>query len=218
MENKTKIILIRHGQSLGNATKTILGHTDLDLSELGYRQAEVTSNELKNEKIDQIWSSDLKRAYNTAIFHAKLRNLEVRTSRNLREVYLGAWEGQTIDSIIGKWGREAVEVDWLGNFGTFSFPEGEKIMDAGRRFYNEVYRIACENSGKTVLIAAHAAVIRAFWSIISGISPDDIALKIPFATNASYSICYLENDQIIPFEYSIDKHLSEVGITKVKLI
>ncbi len=218
METKTKIILIRHGQSVGNATKTILGHTDLDLSELGYKQAEVTANELKNEKIDLIYSSDLKRAYNTALFHANLRNLEVKTSQNLREVYLGAWEGQTIDSIIAKWGRKAVEVDWLSNFGIFSFPEGEKIMDAGRRFYNEVYKIASENPGNTILIASHAAVIRAFWSIISDIAPEDIAMKLPFASNASYSICYLENDKIIPFEYSIDKHLSEVGITKVKLI
>ena len=218
MENKTKIILIRHGQSVGNATKTILGHTDLDLSELGYRQAEVTANELKNEKIDLIYSSDLKRAYNTAEFNAKMRNMQVITSEKLREVYLGAWEGQTINNVIAKWGREAIEVDWLGNFGLFTFPEGEKIMDAGKRFYDEVYRISKENQGKTILIAAHAAVIRAFWSIIAGIAPENIADELPFPTNASYSICYLENDKITPFKYSIDEHLSEVGITKVKLI
>lgn len=218
MENKTKIILVRHGQSIGNATKTILGHTDLDLSELGYKQAEVTANELKNEKIDLIFSSDLKRAYNTALFHAKMRDLEVIASKNLREVYLGAWEGQTINNIIEKWGREAVENDWLGNFGTFTFPEGEKILAAGRRFYDEVYRISAENQGKTILIASHAAVIRAFWSIITNIAPEDIVEKLPFPTNASYSICYLENDKILPFEYSIDEHLSEVGITKVNLI
>jgi broad specificity phosphatase PhoE len=173
---------------------------------------------LKNEKIDLIFSSDLKRAYNTALFHAKMRDLEVITSKNLREVYLGAWEGQTINNIIEKWGREAVEIDWLGNFGTFKFPEGEKILAAGRRFYDEVYRISAENQGKTILISSHAAVIRAFWSIISNIAPEDIVEKLPFPTNASYSICYLENDKILPFEYSIDEHLSEVGITKVNLI
>ena len=218
MNNRTKIIIVRHGQSLGNATKTILGHTDLDLSDLGYKQAEVTANQLKNEKIDLIYSSDLKRAYNTAYFHAKMRDLEVITSKNLREVYLGAWEGQTIDNIIAKWGREAVERDWLGNFGCFTFPAGEAIMDAGRRFFDEIYRISSENAGKTVLVAAHAAVIRAFWSIISDIAPEDIVEKLPFASNASYSICYYENGKIIPSEYSIDEHLSEVGITKVKLI
>lgn len=218
MNNVTKIIIVRHGQSLGNATKTILGHTDLDLSDLGYKQAEVTAKHLKNEKIDHIYSSDLKRAYNTAIFHAKIRNLNVKTNKKLREVYLGAWEGQTIDRIIEKWGRESVEKDWLGNFGCFTFPDGEKIMDAGQRFHDEIYRLSNENKGKTILIAAHAAVIRAFWAIISDIAPEDIVNVLPFPSNASYSICYLKNDKIIPSEYSIDDHLSEVGITKVKLI
>ena len=218
MDNRTKIIIVRHGQSIGNATKTVLGHTDLDLSELGYKQAEVTANELKNEKIDLIVSSDLKRAYNTALSHAKLHNLEVIPNKMLREVYLGAWEGQKTADIMEKWGREAIEKDWLGNFGCFTFPEGESIMDAGRRFYNEIYMISAENEGKTILVATHAAVLRAFWSIISDIAPQDIVEKLPFASNASYSICYYENGKIIPSKYSIDDHLSVVGITKVKLI
>ena len=218
MNNITKIIIVRHGQSLGNATKTILGHTDLDLSELGYKQAEITAKELKNEKINLIYSSDLKRAYNTAVFHAKMRNLDIITSEKLREVYLGAWEGQTIDSIITKWGRGAVENDWLGNFGCFTFPDGEGIMAAGQRFFDEIYRISHENKGNTILVTTHAAVIRAFWSIISDIAPEDIVDALPFPSNASYSICYLKNDKIVPSEYSVDEHLSEIGITKVKLI
>ena len=218
MDNITKIISVRHGQSIGNATKTILGHTDLDLSDLGYKQAEATAEALKNEKIDQIYSSDLKRAYNTAIFHAKMRNLDVITSENLREVYLGAWEGKTISSIIENWGREAVEKDWLGNFGCFTFPDGEAIMSAGNRFYREVLKIAEENKGKTILIATHAAVIRAFWAIISNISPEMIVDNLPFATNASYSICLYQNEKIQPLKYSVDDHLMNVGITKVNLI
>lgn len=215
---KTKIILIRHGQSIGNATRTILGHTDLDLSELGYKQAEATANCLKDEKIDQIYSSDLKRAYNTAAPHAKIRGLEVKTNKNLREMYVGAWEGRTVQEIIEKWGRGVFENDWGANFGTFTFPDGESITDGGRRFYNEILRISAKNKGKTILVVAHAAVIRSFWAIISGIAPEDIASKIPFATNASYSICFYDDGQIIPFEYSIDEHLSKVGITKVNLI
>ena len=218
MEKRTKIIIVRHGQSIGNATKTVLGHTDLDLSELGYKQAEVTANELKNEKIDLIVSSDLKRAYNTALSHAKLHNLEILTDKMLREVYIGAWEGQKTAVIMEKWGRDAIEKDWLGNFGCFTFPEGEAIMDAGRRFYDAICRISAENEGKTILITTHAAVLRSFWSIISGIAPEDIAEKLPFASNASYSVCYYENGKISPSKYSIDEHLSEVGITKVKLI
>ena len=59
---KTKIYIIRHGHSLGNLTRTFLGHVDLDLSDLGYKQADCTADALKNEKIDIIYSSDLSRA------------------------------------------------------------------------------------------------------------------------------------------------------------
>ena len=218
MKNRTKLIIIRHGQSLGNATRTFLGHTDLDLSEHGYKQAEVTADFLKNEKIDLIYSSDLKRAYNTAVPHAKLRNMNIISSTNLRELYVGEWEGMRIEDIIAKWGREVYENDWFGNFGTFCFPSGESIKEGGERFYKEVLRIASENQGKTILLTAHAAVIRAFWGIISDIPWEFLAEKLPFASNASFSVAYYENDTIIPDIYSYDEHLSEVGITKVKLV
>lgn len=218
MNKKTKIILIRHGQSIGNMTKTFLGQTDLDLSELGYKQAAVTAEHLKNENIDKIYSSDLLRAYNTAVPHAELRNLQIIKSKKLREAYAGEWEGMLIDDIIEKWGSEFFTNCWKNNFGSFVFPGGEAVKDAGERFFNEIMEICRENKGKTLLITAHAAVIRAFWGIISNVPFDKLADSISFTTNASYSICYFENDKIIPFSYSNDEHLADVGITKVNLI
>ncbi len=214
----TKIILVRHGQSIGNLTRTFLGHTDLDLSELGYKQAEATANHLKSEKIDKIYSSDLKRAYNTALFHAKLRNLEVISSEKLREAYAGDWENNNVDYLIEHWGRELFEKQWKASFGTFTFPGGENVRAAGERFYEEIVRICNDNPDKTILVAAHAAVIRSFCGIISGISFDRLADEIAFPTNASYSILSFENGNFTPLEYSNDAHLSEVGVTKVNLI
>ncbi len=215
---ETKIFIIRHGQSIGNMTKTFLGHTDLDLSEMGYKQAEATAKHLFNEKIDIIYSSDLKRAYNTALPHAKIRNIGIITSKKLRETQVGEWENLLVDEIIGKWGSDYFINNWKNGFGTFTFPSGESIIDAGKRFFDEILRICNENKGKTILISSHAAVIRSFWGIISGIAPDELSEKVPFATNASYSICYYENGIISPSEYSNDAHLNDVGITKVNLI
>ena len=144
--------------------------------------------------------------------------MDVITSEKLREVYIGAWEGLYVDDIIAKWGREAFEIDWHGHFGTFTFPEGEAISDAGYRFYNEIKRISSENIGKTILITAHAAVIRAFWAVICHISWENVVDEIPFASNASYSICYYKNGEVYPDSYSNDSHLAKVGITKVKLL
>ena len=50
----TKIYFIRHGESIGNAQQRFLGHTDLDLTELGYKQAEATAEFLSDVKIDKI--------------------------------------------------------------------------------------------------------------------------------------------------------------------
>lgn len=210
--------MIRHGQSIGNLTKTFLGHCDLDLSDLGYKQAECTANRLKNDKIDIIYSSDLSRAYNTALPNAKIRNIDVIPSKSFREVYVGEWENMKMDDIIAKWGREEYYINWVEGFSTFKFPSGESVFDAGRRFYNEVRCICDNNPGKTILISSHAAIIRSFWALISH-EPFDVACKnITFPSNASFSICEYENGVFNQKEYSIDDHLNDIGITKVNLI
>ena len=211
---KTTIYIVRHGESLGNATKTMLGHTNLDLSEHGYKQAEATCKHLASVHFDKIYSSDLLRAFNTAKPHADLRGLEVIPKVGLRELNVGAWEGKHVSEIIQNYG-DMFEVHWHGGFGTFTFPDGEAVMGAAQRFYNAVLKIAREDMGKTVLIGAHAGVIRGFWSIISGVAPEDIVEKIDWPTNASYSICEFDGEKLIPLEYSNDEHLAEIGITRV---
>ena len=198
---KTKIFLVRHGESLGNAARVYLGHTDLDLSEEGYRQAEITAMRLRDEKIDAIYSSDLKRAYNTALPHAKMRGLAVITSRNLRELNIGDWEGRRIEVLIREHHEDFV-VGWQENFGTFTIPGGENVLSGGMRFYNEVLKIARENPDKTLLVASHAAVIRCFWCIINGICPEDMAKAFPFPKNASYSTVIYDGERLLPLEYS----------------
>ncbi len=211
----TKMILVRHGESLGNAVRRLLGHTDLDLSPLGYNQAAATAEALKNEKIDAIYSSDLLRAMNTAKPHAELHGLSVNPDKELREIYLGEWEGMNAVDVIEKYGQ-MYEVDWLLGFGTFRFPGGESTAEAGARFYNETERLAKENDGKTVLITAHAAVIRAFFARVFEIPAAEIVEKLPFPTNASYSEIFYDptTEKFTPGRYSVDDHLSAVGITK----
>lgn len=212
MESKTKIFLVRHGQSIGNARHLILGHTDMDLSPLGYLQAKATADRLATEKIDAVYSSDLLRAKNTAVPHAELRGLEVTTSRQLREIFVGDWENLTVDEVKEKYG-DMYDVAWTLGFGTFVMPGGESTVEAGERFYNELSRIAELEYGRTVLVAAHAAVIRAFWAKIMNIKPCDVAAALPFPTNASYSVLEYSCGKFSPVEYSCDEHLSSVGVT-----
>ncbi len=211
---KTKLIFVRHGESLGNAVRVMLGHTDLDLSEKGYMQAAATAEALAGEKIDSVYSSDLLRAMNTARPHADLRGIAVVPSRELREVDIGEWEGRSVVEIIESYG-EVFERDWHRGFGTFTFPGGESVIAAGERFCYEVVRIAERHAGSTVLIAAHAAVIRSFWARATGIAPERIVGTLDFPSNASYSVMEYESGAFAPVSYSNDAHLSGIGITKV---
>ena len=211
---KTTIYIVRHGQSLGNAKSCFLGHTDLDLSELGYAQANMTAEELSSVHFDKIYSSDLIRAYNTAVPNAKIRNMEIIPNANLREIYVGEWEGMHADDIKSKYG-DMFTLGWRAGYGTFTPPGGEPVLEAGRRFYNEVLRIAEENMGKTVLITSHASVIRTFYALTLGVKPENIAEEVPFPSNASYSIFEYKNKKFTTISYSNDKHMGEF-VTYIK--
>lgn len=211
---KTKIILVRHGQSQGNAKRVLLGHTDLDLTELGFEQAALTAEALRDEKIDAVYSSDLKRAMSTARAHAVLRGLTVNPDVNLREVMLGDWEKHSVEEIMEKYGESVYMDDWLGNFGTFKFPNGDRVMDRAKIFFDEVKRLSSENPGKTLLIAAHAAVIRGFFGLVRGLSDQEVSTKTAFPSNASYSVVYYEDGNFTEDSFSVDSHLEGLGITK----
>lgn len=87
-----KIFLIRHGESEANAKGIDQGQKiDTGLSEKGKEQARKIAERLKNEKIETIYSSDLKRAKETAKKIAKFHNLEVIQDKRLREYDFGDW-------------------------------------------------------------------------------------------------------------------------------
>lgn len=209
-KKNTKIILIRHGESLGNLNHIMLGHTDIDLAPRGYLQAEACAKYLQDVQIDAIYSSDLIRAYHTAEPHAKMRGLPITTSRELRECYVGDWENVPIEKIVEEQ-YDLFYKGWRDTFGTFQIPGGESVPHAAQRFYDEVMRIAKDNIGKTVLIAAHAAVIRAFWGKVTKTPPEKLAKTYLYPTNASCSFLYYDGEDLVPLEYSVDEHLSEIG-------
>ena len=209
----TKFYIIRHGESLGNYKSIFLGHTDWDITELGYKQADMTAEALKDVHFDAIYSSDLIRAYNTAVPHAKLRDMTINKSCELREIYAGEWDGKSKDEIINGWG-ELFTRDWRECFGTFTIPGGESVLGAGNRFEKTLRSIAEANEGLTVLIVSHAAVIRSFYSKISGFKPEEYAEKLWFPSNASYSLVEYENGNFKPIFYSEDKHMGDF-VTKI---
>lgn len=93
----TKLYLVRHGQSGGNAEGRFGGHSPTPLSELGLQQAEITARALAKENINAIYTSDLFRAVQTAEPLAKILDLPIIKTSAFRERNVGVLEGLTFD-------------------------------------------------------------------------------------------------------------------------
>ena len=93
----THVILIRHGQSQGNAEGRFGGHTDTPLSPKGRKQAKATAKALASEKFSAIYSSDLPRAIETATPLANLTGATLITTDAFRERSVGVMEGLTFE-------------------------------------------------------------------------------------------------------------------------
>lgn len=97
MSLTTHVVIIRHGQSQGNAEGRFGGHTDTPLSSRGRGQAEATAKALASEKFDAIYSSDLPRAIETATPLARLTGARLEITDALRERSVGVMEGLTFE-------------------------------------------------------------------------------------------------------------------------
>src|SRR6266513_2247293 len=97
MSSPTRLYLIRHGQSAGNAEGRFGGHGPTPLSDLGREQAEKRAKVLAKERITVIYSSDLLRAIQTAEALGNMLKLPVHSSPEFRERHVGVLEGLTFD-------------------------------------------------------------------------------------------------------------------------
>ncbi len=201
------LYFIRHGQSLGNVAKTFLGHTDLDLSELGYRQAKCTANFLLQKKIDTVYSSDLLRSYNTCSEYLKLVNKSATKSQKLREIFAGDWENNSFDDLQAKF--NTTYNIWLNDIGNAHPDNGESVKDLTERVIKCITEISEENDGKSVAIFTHATVIRAFFNFAAGNNIDNMK-NLRWASNASVSIAEFNNGTFKVIDYSIDGFLSDL--------
>ncbi len=178
-----KILVVRHGFSQSNLDGTFTGHLDAPLTDLGLKQGKLVSEYIyKNYKIDAIYSSDLTRAVSTIKPLADKLNMPIKTSKNLREIYGGVWEGKTIAKIKELYGDDYSK--WHSYAEDMRATGGESMAEVMQRAKNALYEIAKENDGKTVVVATHGGLIKGLQGELMGISIK--ALKdVEFLCNAS---------------------------------
>ncbi|MGD9667173.1 MAG: histidine phosphatase family protein [Synergistaceae bacterium] len=159
---KQKIYLIRHAKpDLPHNGKLYYGSTDYPLSEDGIMMARSLSKDLKDLEVNAVFSSDLKRARDTAEIALAGRFFEIRQVRGLREIHLGEWEGRSFDEVRSTWNdiyeKRGISFDSVGP------PGGESFKDLQKRTVPAFEDILSGNPSGNILVFAHGGVI---WSLM----------------------------------------------------
>jgi probable phosphoglycerate mutase len=155
--NSTHILLVRHGQSEGNAERRFGGHTATPLSSRGRRQAQATAEALASEPLTAIYSSDLARAMQTAAPLAKLSGLRVEASEALRERSVGVMEGLTFEDAAQKHPEQYAAL--LRRDFEHVLTGGESYRQLLDRAWQKLDEIIKQHHGGTVVVFSHTGTI-----------------------------------------------------------
>jgi probable phosphoglycerate mutase len=180
-----RLILVRHGQTDANLHRVLQGQSDGALNATGLQQAEALARHLKDFPIDQIISSPLIRARDTAAAIARYHNLQVSTEDLLRE-----WNCGQLDGVPAEVFRKKLQ-ESDGPLSLFRPEGGETLLEVRQRAAEFLGRLTANDQSQTVLVCTHGDFMRALMSVLRQIDMEQ-ASEIYFE-NASYSILELEN-------------------------
>ncbi len=155
----TKIILVRHGETVWNKELKYQGHTDTALSDEGLRQAHLVAARLARENIAAVYASDLSRAVITAETIAARHGLPVTSLAALREIQFGDWEGLTYEGISANWPEEYSQL--YTRTDEVRIPGGETFRELKERAAGAVAGLVARHPGETVAVVSHGGTIRA---------------------------------------------------------
>lgn len=153
----TKLFLIRHGQSAGNAEGRFGGHGPTPLSPLGEQQAELTARQLAGEGVTAIYSSDLLRAVMTAEPLSKLTGVPVIATPAFRERNVGVLEGLTFDESKNNFPRDYYAL--VNRNVHHVITNGESYRHLLRRSTAQLWKVLREHQGERIAIFSHTGAI-----------------------------------------------------------
>ncbi len=205
----TDLLLVRHGASEAYLDGTLFplvdGHGDPPLSAEGKEQAELVCARLAAVGIDAIYVSNLRRTAQTAAPLAGRLGMEARVEADLREVYLGEWEGGILRKMVAEGHpislRMAAEERWD------VIPGAEPAARLAGRVRSAIERLAAAHPGQRVAAFTHGGVIGQALALASGSRP----FAFLGAENASISRIVVTGDRWIVRGFNDTAHLDGVS-------
>ena len=166
----SRLLLVRHGISEFNSTRRFAGYSDVEMNAAGYEQVEKLRDRLASEKIDAVYSSDLKRAVATAEVICSGYQVDIVACPELREMNYGDAEGLTFQEINRRYPEMAKSII---NFNLqLEFPGGESFEGFIERTIKFLDRLNAHAPSATILVAAHSGPLRVLVCSLLGIDQD----------------------------------------------
>lgn len=180
-----RLVLVRHGQTDANLNHMLQGQSDGELNVTGIQQVQELGRHLKGFRIDQVITSTMRRAHDTAAAIAQYHHLPVMTNPLIVE-----WNCGVLDGVPAEVFRKKLQES---NVLLSSFrPEGgETLLEVQQRAAAFLSDVIANYQDQTVLVCSHGDFMRTLMSLLLQISIEE-ASGIYF-DNASYSILELED-------------------------
>jgi probable phosphoglycerate mutase len=157
MEEATRLIAVRHGETAWNVDTRIQGQLDIGLNATGLWQAQRAGQALADERIGAIYASDLSRAWQTAEEIAKPHGLTVQAEPGLRERAFGRFEGMSFAEIEAMLPEDARR--WRERDPEFEPEGGESLLVFRDRVTRVAAELAARHPGELVTLVAHGGVM-----------------------------------------------------------
>ncbi|MBX9610430.1 MAG: histidine phosphatase family protein [Burkholderiales bacterium] len=162
----TRIIAIRHGETAWNVDTRIQGQLDIPLNDTGRWQAHRLALALAGEPIAAVYSSDLLRAWDTALSVADAVGQPVVTDEGLRERGFGEFQGRTYAEIEALWPEEALR--WRKRDPHFAPPGGESLVALRERVTRTAHALAARHAGEQIVMVGHGGVMDVLYRVATG--------------------------------------------------
>lgn len=189
----TRIYVIRHAQAEGNLYRISQGQSNSGITERGWKQIEELQKRFEETHIDAVYSSDLYRTCATAGAIYLPKKLPLHKRKDLREIYVGDWEGMTWGDIARKYPEKMKNFSkHLDKWHVDGAETPEQVRD---RVVAAVREIAAENAGKTVAVFSHGCAIRILLGTLEGMSIAELG-QAPCGDNTAVSLIEADGDAL----------------------
>ena len=203
-KNSTRIYLVRHGETEFNRLGVFRGRFDVDLNDVGLRQARETGDALVGEGIEIILTSPLKRAAMTARTISDALEVGYEVDEAFNNINLGSWQGvpkkKVMEDYPDEWRRWTTEPEHL------VVPGGESVEAVKKRASARLKQIVSARDG-AIAVVTHRSVIKVLAAFMLNVPPPYF-WKF-YTDNAAYCVFEYTDGVFTLISWNRNSHLSE---------